>query len=329
MDYSDLDFPKLNDVVVKEVAYSHNIFFKDKLNNKKLKIDDNLLILDNKTEVGAVQFLSDFVLESKSDRYIRGSFFLFTHDGKTKKRFYGAMDRVRMFVTAIRIFTEKRADANFEFSIKDSKKREYYRPFDLRSEKYDRHEFTNFSVISSKKDFNVIKKLHKRLGESNFEQVIYYSKLYNAVKFFNHAYNEDWTLLKNTLLFTSLESLFSDSSKTEVTEKIAIRTAYLLHPKDSAKRKEVYVFIKRGYEIRSLFVHGSNTETGINKIMKKFEKERGVDHYDFHHDFIDELHVLVCQCLKKSLLDETCFNFFSTEKHKDNAEQQFYTNLVL
>jgi len=329
MDYSKLNYPSLDDIVVKEVAYSSNIFFKDKLNNKKLKIDDNLVILDNKSEVGAVKFLSDFVQESKSNRYIQGSFFLFTHDGKSKKRFYSAMDRVRMFVTATRIFTQKRANADFEFSIRDSKKKDFFRPFDLRSEKYDRHEFTNFSVVSSKKDFNIIKKLHKKLADSNFEQVTYYSKLYNAVKFFNHAYSEDWTLLKNTLLFTSLESLFSDSSKSEVTEKISVRTAYLLYPKDSDKRKETYIFIKRGYEIRSLFIHGSNTETGINKIMKKFEKERGVDHYDFYHDFIDELHILVCQCLKKALLDESYFNFFSTEKHKDSAEQQFYTNLVL
>lgn len=329
MDYSKLNYPGLNNKVTKSIAYSHNVFFAGELKNKKLKIDESLCILDDKTDIQAVAFLRDFVALRRSERNSNGTFFSYIHDLKKRNRSYDAMDRIRVFITAIRIFTAKRADALYDFSINDPKKKEYYLPFDLSTSRDDFHHHRNISVIESKKDFNTVRKIHKKLIEAKLEKSMHYSKLYNATEFFRHAYNEHWTLLKTTLFFTALESLFSDSTKSEVTEKIALRTAYLLYPKDSAKRKEIYVFIKRGYEIRSLFVHGSNTESGINRIMKKFEKEKGVEYYGFHHDFIDELHVMVCECLKRILLDEAFFDFFNAEKHKDNEEQQFYCNLVL
>lgn len=329
MDYSKLSYPGLNDRVTKSIAYSHNIFFAGELKDKKLKIDDSLYILDGKTDIRAVAFLRNFVAFRRSEKNPNGTFFSYTHDLKKRNRPYDAMDRIRVFVTAIRIFTTKRADALYDFSINDPKKKEYYLPFDLSTREDDFYYNVNTSVIESREDFNTVKKIHKKLLEAKLEKTMHYSKLHNATEFFRHAYDEHWTLLKTTLFFTALESLFSDSSKSEVTEKIALRTAYLLYPKDSDKRKEVYIFIKRGYEIRSLFVHGSDTETGINKIMSRFEKERAVDHYDFYHDFIDELHIMVCQCLRSIFLDDELFNFFNTEKYKNNQEQQFYSNLVL
>lgn len=329
INYSELKYPGLDDSVTKSIAYSHNVFFTDELRNKKLKVDESLTILDDKADIHSTAFLKQFVADRRRERNPSGTFVSYVHDPKKRNRPYDAMDRVRVFITAIRIFTEKRADALYDFSINNAKKREYYLPFDLNTDKVDFHGHRNTSVIRSKKDFNTIKRIHRKLIEAKLEKTMHYSKLYNALEFFRHAYDEHWTLLKTTLFFTALESLFSDSSKSEVAEKIAVRTAYLLYPKDSRKRKEVYIFIKRGYEIRSLFVHGSNTETGVNRIMKKFEKERGVEYYGFHHNFIDELHVLVCQSFKRILLDKFLFNFFNTEKHKDNEEQQFYANLVL
>jgi hypothetical protein len=239
------------------------------------------------------------------------------------------MDRVRVFITAIRIFTEKRADALYDFSIKNTKTKEYYLPFDLNAGRYDPYEHRNVSVIRTKKDFNAIKRIHKRMIEAKMEKPIHYSKLHNATEFFRHAYEEHWTLLKTTLFFTALESLFSDSSKSEVTEKIAVRTAYLLHPNDSKMRKEVYIFIKRGYEIRSLFVHGSNTEAGVNKIMKRFQTEKAIDYYGFSDDFVEDLNQIVCGCLKKCYLHQPFFNFFTKEKYKEQEEQLFYRDLIL
>ncbi len=329
MDYENLNYPGFDDDVTKNISYSHNVRFTGDLANKRLKIDKNLSLLDNKVESRAVLFLRRFISHKRNDRNPYGSFFLYVHDPKSGKRAYDAMDRMRLFLTAVRIYTGKNADSYFDFSIKSSKKGEYYLPFDLRTNGYDPDESRNHSVLDNKKDFNIIKKIHKRLGEAGIEKTIHYSKLYNAVKFFNHAYDQRWTLLKTTLLFTSLESLFSDSSKSEVTEKIAIRTAYLLYPKNSSKRKEIYTFIKRGYEIRSAFVHGSDTDAEENRTMKKFEKEKGAGYYGFHHHFIEDLRIVVGDCLKRSILDDVMYSFFSKEKYKDQEEREFYCNLVL
>lgn len=330
MDYSKLKYPRLlDDKVTKNISYAHNVFFKDELKNKKLKIDESLTVLNDSTDISAVSFLKYFISNKRSEVNPNGTFFGFTHDPIKRNRVFDAMDRVRIFITAVRIFTEKRADALYDFSIGDNRKKEYFLPFDLNTGRHDRYIGSDTSVIRTRKDFNLIKVIHKRLIEAKLEKSMHYSKLYNATEFFRHAYEEHWTLLKTTLFFTSLESLFSDSSKSEVTEKIAVRTAYLLHPKDSDKRKEVYIFIKRGYEIRSLFVHGSNTEAGINKIMKKFEKEKGLDYYSFHNNFIDDLNHIVCSCLKKCYLHKPYFEFFIKEKYKEQEELVFYRDLVL
>jgi hypothetical protein len=329
MDYTKLSYPGLDDKVTKSIAYSHNVFFVDELKNKKLKVDESLIVLDDKADNQAVAFLKQFVADRRDERNPNGTFFSYVHDLRKKNRPYDAMDRVRVFITAIRIFTGKRADALYDFSINDAKKKEYYLPFDLSPDRYDFYNYRNISVIKSRRDFNVIKKIHKRLIEAKLEKSMHYSKLYNATEFFRHAYEEHWTLLKTTLFFTALESLFSDSSKSEVTEKIAIRTSYLLYPKDSTKRKEIYTFIKRGYEIRSLFVHGSNTQVGVNKIMKRFADEKGVDYYGFDDDFIEDLNKIICGCLMKCYLNESFFLFFTKEKYKEQEEQVFYRDLVL
>jgi hypothetical protein len=330
MDYSKLNYPSLlDDTVTKTIAYSHNVFFTDELKNKKLKIDGSLTLLNDKAEIQAVSFLKQFVSERRGESNLNGTFFCFVHDIKKRNRAYDAMDRVRVFIAAVRIFTENRADALYDFSIGDIKKKEYFLPFDLNAGDYDTYNFRDTSVIRTKKDFNVIKTIHKKLIEAKLEKSMHYSKLYNATEFFRHAYDEHWTLLKTTLFFTSLESLFSDSSKSEVTEKIAVRTAYLLHPKDSLKRKEVYTFIKRGYEIRSLFVHGSNTEARVNKIMNRFAKEKGIDYYGFHDDFLKDLNSIVCGCLRRCYLHEPYFHFFTNEKYKEQEEQAFYSDIVL
>ena len=206
MNYSELDYPGIEDKTTKNISYSHNLYFTDDLAGKSLKIDDNLRVLDSKTEINAVNFLSEFVLLSRNERSLQGTFFCFTRDLKKKKRHFDAHDRVRMFLTATRLFTGKKADSHFDVSIKNSQTRAYYRPFDSRTDKHDFDEYRNFSAIKTRKDFNVIRKIHFRLGSANFEKTLHYSKLYNAIKFFNHAYDEHWTLLRTTLFFTALES---------------------------------------------------------------------------------------------------------------------------
>lgn len=324
--FNELNYPGTDSVAVKHISYSHNLFFNDELSRKDIKIDDSLWIINGSKEKNGRNFLINFIKQKTRSIRISGSYFLYIYSGKRKNRFE-AEDCVRRFLTAVRIYKNKNCDSDIYFSIEDSLKKKYYKPYDLRKDVlgfYDR----NSSTISSRKELNTIKKIYKNLDEVKINDHLHYSKLHNAITFFNHSYDEHWTLLKTTLFFTSLESLFSDSQRSELTYKIALRTSYFLHPKDSEKRKEVFNFIKMGYEIRSYFVHGSNSEERINKLMKKYQIKKKVDWYGFHHHFIEDLQEIVVSCLRKILLDKKYIGFFAYDK-KDKEVNDFFDNLVM
>jgi len=327
--FDGLIFPGLEGKVTKHISYVPNLSLGEVFLNKTIKIDDNLSIINgSEKEQDAILFLKKYLkITKKRDRF-PGVYFIYKYLDKPKW-YFEAQSAALRFVTAIRIYKETRCDSEVEFPIEDSRKKKYYRPYDFTKDTHGIYMDKERSRIDSRKELIHIKKIYIKLGEANFSKTIYYSKLYNAVKFFNHSYDEHWILLKTTLAFTALESLFSDSSKSEVSFKIALRAAYFLYPKDSNKRKEVFNIVKRGYDIRSYFVHGSDTEKQINKIMKKFEKERGVDHYSFFHNFIFDLNGVVSKCLTKILTEEKYFNFFTKEKHLSDEEVSFFDDLVL
>lgn len=234
-----------------------------------------------------------------------------------------------MFITAVRIYKNTPCDTRIHFSIEDTRKNKFYRPFDFFDFTSDLFGSNGKSYIDSRKELNIIKKIYEQLKEAKFEKTIYYSKIYNAVKFFNHSYNEKWTLLKTTLAITALESLFSDSDKNEITYKIAIRSAYFIYPNKPKERKETFDFVKYAYNIRSHFVHGSNVEKELTKIEKKLHQKKGGDYYSFHDNFVRDLNDIVTRCLAKALLDKVSFNFFNSTSLSSQDEADFYDKLVL
>lgn len=322
--YDDLNFPDHQAKAIKNLAYSHNLFLKDGLELKNLKIDDRLSIVNRTTEEKAVIFLAGFARHELRTSNLKGTFLLYKYGDKHHS--FEAEDRVRTFITAVRIFKNSWCSANFSFTIGEQRK--FYRPFNLTSQRDEIFYGRKNTSIRSQAELNKIKRIHRNLHLSGFENHLHYSKLSNATRFFNRSYEEVWTLMKTTLAFTALESLFSDSSKTEVTYKVALRTANFLHPKDFNKKLEVFNLIKRGYDIRSYFVHGSDVEKRIDKLMKTFEEEKDSDYW-FHVHFIDDLMNVASLCLQKILLDEKYFNFFSNTKINQKEEAEFYEKLSL
>jgi len=327
-DFENLQYPRHDSKVVKHITYVPNLFFGNALRDKALKIDEKLSVINSNKEKNAILFLRKYLSTTRRTNSFPGSCFLYEYKGRMKWHFE-AQDCVRRFLTAVRIYKETRCDAEVDFTIENSAKKQYYRPFDFSKSSYGIYLDREKSKIESRQELNKIKKIYQKLGEAKFSETIYYSKIYNCVKFFNHSYDEHWTLLKTMLAFTALESLFSDTSKSEVAYKIALRTSYFLHPKDSKKRKETFNIVKRGYDIRSHFVHGSDVEKQVDKIMAKFQQEKGVDYYGFHHHYIFDLSSVVSQCLAKILLDKNYFSFFSKAKHTTEEEAIFFDNLVL
>lgn len=328
IDFNNLRYPDHEAKVTKHISYVPNLFFGANLINKAIKIDGKLSIINNGKEKNAILFLRKYITSIRGSNNFPGICFLYTYTDKPKWHFE-AQDCIRRFLTAVRIYKETRCDVEIDFSIEDSARKKYYCPFNFSNFSNGIYFNRERSRIESRQELNKIKKIYHKLGEAKFSETIYYSKLYNAVKFFNHSYDEHWTLLKTTLIFIALESLFSDSGKSEVSYKVALRASYFLYPRDVTSRKEIFNIIRRGYDIRSNFVHGSDTEKPVNKIMKKIENEKKAEYYGFHHHFIFDLSKVVSQSLIKILLEKTYFDFFSKEKHSQEEESSFFDDLVI
>jgi hypothetical protein len=313
--------------LTKNISFSHNLFFENTLKNKNIVIDKNLSILSTDDEKEAISIFNSFLINSRQKRNISGTYFLYQYDGELK-HYFEAEDKVRLFTRAVRIYKNKECDALASFPIENST---YYHIFDIFNSTKNNDLFSeDFSYIKSEQELEDVKKIYFNLEKAKLDQNFgAFSKIHNAVTFYDHFYQQQWVLQKTALAFTSLESLFSDYSKSEVTYKIALRTSYFLYPDDKAKRLDLFKFIKRAYDIRSYFIHGSDVEKQINKIMKKIKEERKLDEYSFYNEFKTELDSIVSKCLAKILLNEKYFLFFSKEKLNPEEETEFYDTLVM
>jgi len=326
-DFEKLEYPNHDSKVTSHFSFVHNLFLRNNLRDGNLKIDDNLSIVSKEKGIKYVAFLTSFLKVSRNINHVSGTYFLYKYS-KERKYYFEAEDRVRMFITAVRIYKNNRCDCKINYSIGDKTCR-FYRPYDFFEITSDLFGIDGKSYIESRMEFNVIKKIYNRLKESQFEKTIYYSRIYNAVKFFNHSYDEPWTLLKTTLAITTLESLFSDSAKSEITYKVAIRAAYFLYPHKPKERKDVFDLIKYAYDIRNNFVHGSDVERKLAKIEKKLHERKGGDYYSFHYHFARDLGEIVTKCLSKALLEDRYFNFFNSTSNSSQEESDFYDQIVI
>ena len=83
------------------------------------------------------------------------------------------------------------------------------------------------------------------------------SKFNLAINYFNKSYSEYF--LSNIFLdiMFVLENLFLRNINQELKYKLSMRMAYVLGGNDRTKRKDIFTFIKKSYDIRSKIVHGS------------------------------------------------------------------------
>ena len=288
------------------IGYSSNLLIDPTLfSDKDILINENITIFKNRSD-------NSLILENsikENDPYIKnvkGTFITYKHP-TPNNHYFEAEDQIKSFETAIRIY--KNSACNFN-PIIHFEKENYYQPFFFDKKPTPYPHLEGVSIINSVDDLEKIKKICKKLEIAKIERNDIYSKIYNGVKFFNNSYDTGWLLLKTLFSFSLLESLFSDSDKNEITYKIALRTSYFLYPHEPIERLRVFKFIKRGYDVRSAFVHGADAQNRISVISKKFEKEKPQGSYSFYTDFPKELDFITSQCLSKILLSDDYFAFF-------------------
>lgn len=314
--------------VTAEISYSHNLFFKNTLSSKNIKIDDNLFIIGN-IKRPALTYFESFIKNERVAINPRGTYFLYKYKNERRREeLWGAFNSVRRFLTAVRIYKQTRCAYDAEMAIENILRRQYYPPMSFKYQ-FDTYDYKKRSIIETRPELNQIKKIYKKLDQVEISKVVHYSKLYNAIEFYNHAYDEPWLFLKTTFIFTALESLFSDSTHSEITYKVAVRAAYFLYPNNPISRKKVFNFVKSAYDIRSRFIHGSDVKTQTEKMMMKIKNQKGVAEYSFMFEFPEELNDLLSKCLIKALLNENAFNFFNKSSYSPKEESGFYENIVL
>lgn len=303
------------------------LYLSKNIKDRDIKFDDKLYICSkkgHKTYRGIIEKYTkdNFNLVNLS------SIILFYKYSKDEKYYYAGEERVRRFLSAVKIFYNKNSDSLLGLSVCDDKKDGYFKIDNYSTNSYrhrdiitEVHWRRKFIEIKDEDELKQIKIIYKNLGIIDIENFYKYSPLHNSVKFFEHAYNKDWILLKIMLLFISLESILGE--KTETTYKISSRASYLLYPNEPNKRIEVFNFLKKAYAVRSNFAHGGDVEKELLKIDRKMQDDNNVEDYDF----VKELQKIVVGCLRVILLDEELTKLFSS-KNKDKISI-YLDNLVI
>ncbi|NCS98858.1 hypothetical protein GW764_01590 [Candidatus Parcubacteria bacterium] len=330
----ELDFLDLEhkDNLNKFYSWIPGLRLSDKIKDRNIKLEDGFFICSQEQHKTYRKIIGDYVKENFNVVNISSVVLYFKYP-KDNRYYFVAQDKVRRFLTSVKIFYNQNVDSILELSVCDNKDEKYFR-IDNLSEHSDRQRELitdvywrrNFIEIENEEYLKKIKKIYNNLGIADVENFNKYSPLHNSIKFYEHSYRERWALLKTMLLFVSLESILGE--KTEITYKISSRASYLLYPKNSKKRLEIFNFLKKVYGIRSSFAHGGNVETDIRKIEKQMKENKGVDYYGFHDDFVKDLESIVIGCLKIILLDKKLTELFSSTTNSKKISK-FLDELVI
>lgn len=319
--------------ITKTLGYLKSLRFNFGVDKKPIKISEDIFILpfDNKrdninylknnwninsTYVENIESYGTFVLHSLGKKRIL-------------KNVWESHDKFSNLSLAVRLISYKKCDNYITLHYDDSLKQVLYYPTSSSGHEVytDRNDFSYLG----KKDVKRLRNLYKKIEDNTFPDTIdpdKYSRLNNALRFYNIAYSTDWHLMKVILLFVSLESLFSDKDDhSDISYKVRLRSSYLLFPnkKDKEKRQEIFEHLKHGYDIRSKFLHGDNVE---KEILKK-QKKHKIGEFMYLTDYLPILNKIVSDILSKVLEDNESLKFFSKNKNESDEDKLFFGDLVL
>ncbi len=322
-----LKYPELGKKSITETyALLNYIKFSPNIKDTEIVFDEKLSLIKTDFRDNVIKFYKKET-QSLEDLYSipTWTYHLVYKYDKDEESYMRELDHFLPLVTSVRLITKKNCDLGIHFSINRSTTPiTFYKQFE--GDHQDFHmKAQNSSFIENSKQFDTIKDLYKKLIKLKLYKPDEFSRLKNAVEFFNRANDTHWVLLKITMLFIALESLFSDT-KDEISYKIRIRTAFFLYPKSKDRRQEVFELLKIGYDIRSKFLHGS--ELNNSKIQEKFKKLTGKDSYSILFDFPIDLYKIVNDVIFKILNNEEFYKFFSKNKTEDE-DSKFFDSFIL
>ncbi|MBI5038014.1 MAG: hypothetical protein HZC01_04930 [Candidatus Kerfeldbacteria bacterium] len=161
--------------------------------------------------------------------------------------------------------------------------------------------------IINHRDLDLLSKTWKKVSQLYSGKE--YSRLRNTIDFVEHS---RWTTsITDSIinLVTALESLYT-SDNIEVSNKIATRVAWFLHPliKDANKRIELVKEVKKLYTFRSFLLHGND----VSKYLEKTD------------EYIKTATYILRASILKILRDERNENLFTIFTSKENSVIEEY-----
>lgn len=328
-DWENLSYPSLlEDLAFKSISVLHPLYLQGDLVGKRIALnDDGLCLIEESEEEDVVAALKSYL--QKTHSMPTGACFAVSSFASPREEKWGFEldERGWLLATAVKIATGSTCFASISFQYNDATSPTvFYKPFVNKDPVKDLYKSKQPATISTFEEFERVKLIYSRLVELNPHKYSdRFSKLLNAVRFFEHFDNTDWFLQKIVLAFVGLESLFTDQSKNEVTYKVSIRGAYYLHPNEVAPRRDLFELLKIAYDVRSSFLHGAHVDEA--RLREKLKKLRGED-YSLWRDLPRELGSILASALSKAISNDNDFEFFSGNPDS-KKENEFYTSLVL
>jgi len=151
----------------------------------------------------------------------------------------------------------------------------------------------NGNYIIQKEETERFTDLWRKYREIDFSQD---RALNTAINRYNDSFTRREVEDRIIDLVIAFETIFlKENEKMELTFKLALRTAVFLEGID-IKRENLFEFIKKAYDIRSVIIHGSKTKDKIN--VKKSVESKEYDEYTLH-EFLNKLENVFRECLLK------------------------------
>lgn len=319
----------LKDEAFKSVATIFPLNLTGTISTKRLSItDEGLKLVSYEDEKEIVNALHQY-LKGSWNLPLEPQFILNSFTASRRERWgFELNERVDVLRLAIRILTTGKCFQKASFKYNDSiNPPVLYLPFVDRNSIRESLDAKETAIISSEADFEILKLIYNQLSKLDvFKYDERFSKLLNAVRFYNRFDDVTWFLQKIVHAFVGLESLFTDQSKSEITYKVSIRSAYFLYPENSVARNEVFDLLRIAYDVRSSFLHGSRVDE--IKLTKKLQELKKNDQYSLWYDLPSDLNNILSHVLRTTLLKEDLFSFFAGDPDK-KTEIDFYNQLVL
>ncbi len=315
-------------VLTHEIGLLNNLSLVDDLARKCLLIKENrIYLIDSKDEQEAIDLLEEDLKKYHPVDRPQATVAVYEYGSARKNKFaFEGAHYLEQLSIAVMILTKKKCKLVYNFSYNKSENPvKFYKPFDFIENNRFENQIHYKSYLKTIYELENLNNIFGNLIALPINNGANYNRLLNAVVNTNRAQNEDWVHLKTTLFFIALESLFSDSDKTELIYKISLRASSFLYPdsKDKNKKLEIFKFLKIGYDLRSKFLHGS--KVAFSDFEKKFQKNNST--YSVMFDFPEELNSIVCSILNKILMNSDLFKLFSSLDEEKMF--QYFDDLVI